>query len=64
MVEVGWLYLIVQNFGTAEQRKVEQNLPPHWDAGEPSVVEVLERGSMDFAEGLIHSVRRKAVCFH
>jgi hypothetical protein len=64
MVEVGWLYLIVQSSGTTEQWKVERNSPLYWDAGEPLVVEVLERGSMDFEVVLIHRVHRKAVCFH
>jgi hypothetical protein len=32
---LGWQYSIVQNSDTVEQRKVEQNLPPYWDAGEP-----------------------------
>ena len=60
MVEVGWLCLIVQNSGTVERRKVEQNLPPHEDGGEPWVVEGQERGSMDFVVVLIHKVHRKA----
>ena len=64
MVEEGWLCLIVQNSGIAEQRKVEQNLPPHWDVGDPWVVEALERGSTDFVVVSIHRVHRKAVCFH
>jgi hypothetical protein len=32
---VGWQYLIVQNFDTVGQRKVEQSSPPHLDVGEP-----------------------------
>ena len=62
--ELGWLYSFVQNSGIVERRKVEQNLPPHADVGEPWVVEDQERGSMDFVVVLIHKVRRKASCFH
>ena len=62
--EVGWQYSIVQNFGTVEQQKVEQSLPPHEDVGEPWVVEDPERESMDFVVVLIHRVHRKASCFH
>jgi hypothetical protein len=32
---LGWRYSIVQNSDTVEQWKVEQNLPPYWDVGEP-----------------------------
>ena len=64
MDELGWLYSFVQNSGIVERRKVEQNLPPHADVGEPWVVEDQERGSMDFVVVLIHKVRRKASCFH
>jgi hypothetical protein len=62
--EVGWQYSIVQNSGTVEQRKVEQNSPPHGDVGVPWVVEGQKRGSMDFAVVLMHKVRRRASCFH
>jgi hypothetical protein len=62
--EVGWQYSIVQNSGTVEQLKVEQNPPLHEDVGAPWVVEGQERGSMDFAVVLIHKVRRRALCFH
>ena len=61
---MGWQYLIVQNSGTVEQQKVEQNSPLYLDVGEPWVVEVLERGNMDFAVVPIHRVHMKAVCFH
>jgi len=64
MVEMGWLCLIVQSYGTVEKRKVEQNSPPHGDVGAPWFVEGQERGSMDFEVVLIHKVHRKAVCFH
>ena len=64
MVEVGWLCLIVQNSGTAEQRKVEQNLPPHWDVGEPWVVQDLERESIGSVVVRLHKVHRKVWCFH
>jgi hypothetical protein len=40
--------------------RVEQNLPPHVDVGEPWVVEDQERGSMDFVVVPIHKVHRKA----
>ena len=61
---MGWQYSIAQNSDTVEQRKVEQNLPPHADVGEPWVVEDQERGSMDFVVVLIHKVHRKASFFH
>jgi hypothetical protein len=35
MDELGWMCSTVQNFGIVEQQKVEQNLPPHVDVGEP-----------------------------
>ena len=59
MDELGWLYSTVQNFGIVEQQKVEQNLPPHVDVGEPWVVEDLEMVSMDFVVESIHKVHRK-----
>ena len=61
---VGWRYSIVQNSGTVEQRKVEQNSPLLGDVGVRWVVEGQERGSMDFVVVLIHRVHRKAMCFH
>ena len=64
MDELGWLYSSVQNSGIFEQWKVEQNLPPHVDVGEPWVVEDQERGSMGFVVVLIHKVCRKASFFH
>ena len=57
--EVGWQYSIVQNFGTVEQQKVEQNSPLDVDVGEPWVVEDQEMGSMDFVVVPIHKVHRK-----
>ena len=60
MDELGWLYSFVQNSGIVERRKVEQNLPPHADVGEPWVVEDQERGSMDFVVVPIHKAHRKA----
>ena len=61
---VGWRYLIVQNSGTVEQRKVEQSSPLHVDVGVHWVVEDRKRGNMGFVVVLIHRVHRKAVCFH
>ena len=63
MDEWGWLYLIVQNSGTVEQRKVEQNSPPYLDVGEPLVVKALERGSKGSVVAQLHKVHRKAWCF-
>jgi hypothetical protein len=60
----GWLYSTVQNFGIVEQQRVEQNLPPHVDVGEPWVVEDQETGSKDFLVVSIRKVHRKVVCFH
>jgi hypothetical protein len=54
------MYSTVQNFGIVEQQRVEQNLPPHEDVGEPWVVEDQEMGSMDFVVVPIHKVHRKA----
>ena len=62
--EVGWKYSIVQNSGTVEQLKVEQNSPPHEDVGAPWVVDGQERGSMGFVVVLTHKVRMRALCFH
>jgi hypothetical protein len=59
MDELGWLYSSVQNSGIVEQRKVEQNLPPHVDVGEPWVVEDQEMESMDFLVVFLHKVHRK-----
>jgi hypothetical protein len=39
MGELGWLYSTIQNFDIVEKQKVEQNLPPHEDVGEPWVME-------------------------
>jgi hypothetical protein len=55
-----WLCSTVQNFGIVEQQRVEQNLPPHEDVGEPWVVEDQEMGSMYFVVVPIHKVHRKA----
>ena len=62
--EVGWQYLIVQNSGIVEQRKVEQNSPPHGDVGVQWVVGDQGMGSMDFVVVPIHKVHRKASRFH
>jgi hypothetical protein len=64
MDELGWLYSSFQNSGIVEQQKVEQNLPPHVDVGEPWEVEDQERGSMDFAVVPIHKAHREAQCSH
>ena len=58
------MYSSVQNYGIVEQRKVEQNLPPHVDVGEPWVVEDLERESKGSVVVRLHKVHRKAWHFH
>ena len=60
MDELGWLYSNVQNSSIVEQRKVEKNLPPHVDVGEPWVVDDQETRNMDFVVVPIHNVHRKA----
>jgi hypothetical protein len=35
MDELDWLCSTVQNFGIVEWQRVEQNLPPREDVGEP-----------------------------
>ena len=62
--EWDWLCSIVQNFGIVEQQRVQQNLPPHEDVGEPWVVEDLEMENMDVVVVPIHKVHRKAYFFH
>jgi hypothetical protein len=60
MDELDWLCSTVQNFGIVEQQKVEQNLPPHVDGGEPWVLEDQETGSMDFVVVPVHKGHRMA----
>ena len=55
-----WLCSIVQNFGIVEQQRVEQNLPPYEDVGEPWVGEDQERESRDSVVVPLHKVHRKA----
>ena len=57
---MGWQYSIVQNSGTVEQLKVEQNSPLHEDEGKPRVVGDQEMGSMDSVVVMICKVHRKA----
>ena len=55
-----WLCSTVQNFDIVEQQRVEQNLPPYEDVGEPWVVEDQERESRDSVVVPLHKVHRKA----
>jgi hypothetical protein len=64
MDELDWLCSTVQNFGIVEQQRVEQNLPPYEDVGEPWVVEDSERESRDYVVVSLHKVHRKAQRFH
>jgi hypothetical protein len=64
MDELDWLCSTVQNFGIVEQQRVEQNLPPYEDVGEPWVGEDQERESRDSVVVPLHKVHRKAQCFH
>ena len=59
-----WLCSTVQSFGIVEQQRVEQNLPPYEDVGEPWVVEDPERESRDFVVVRLHKVHRKVWHFH
>jgi hypothetical protein len=59
-----WLCSTVQNFDIVEQQRVEQNLPPYEDVGEPWVVEDQERESRDSVVVPLHKVHRKVECFH
>jgi hypothetical protein len=59
MDELDWLCSTVQNFDIVEQQRVEQNLPPYEDVGEPWVVEDQERESRDSVVVLLHKVHRK-----
>ena len=54
-----WRYLIVQNSGTVEQRKVEQSSPLHVDVRVHWVVEDQGMESKDYVGFVIHKVRRK-----
>jgi hypothetical protein len=60
MDELDWLCSTVQNFGIVERQRVEQNLPPREDVGEPWAVADQEKGSMDSVVVPIHKVHRKA----
>jgi hypothetical protein len=64
MDELDWLCSTVQNFGIVEQQRVERNLPPYEDVGEPWVVEDLERESKGSVVVWLCKVHRKAWHFH
>ena len=59
-----WLCSTVQNFDIVEQQRVERNLPPYEDVGEPWVVEDPKRESNDSVVVQLHKVHRKAWHFH
>ena len=64
MDELDWLCSTVQNFGIVEQQRVEQNLPPHEDGGEPWVVEDPKKENRDSVVVSLHKVHRKVQFFH
>ena len=63
MDELGWLYSTVQNFGIAEQQRVEQNSPQREGVGVPWAMEDQGMESMDSVGVMICKVHRKVWCF-